>query len=309
MEEIKMDIKKYALGVDIGGTKIFIMMATQFGEVIYKKKVESTGDLSKIANIIDAFIDESKIERDQIFGMGIGVPGEVNSISGVVRVSVQMGWKNTDVKGYFSKHYSFPVYVKNDVNCSALGERWIGNGNNSDHIAYISIGTGLGGAIIANGQLVEGYSFSGGEFGYIVNLEDSNEDQLNNLDEFGCLERRISGYYLTEKSKAVGFGARDLFTEYAKGNVVAEEIVKPFIKYLSILIANLISMLNPEYVIIGGGVSESMNEILDPIIEKVQKMTIFPATIKLSKLGGAAGALGCIYHVFDKSRVWNISEK
>lgn len=298
MKTIKSDSKKYAIGVDIGGTKILLMIATRFGEVIYKKKVDSTGNLLEIANLIDNFISEAKIKHSEIVGMGIGVPGEVHSLDGIVRVSVQMGWKDINVKEFFSKRYKFPVYIKNDVNFSALGERWIGNGNNSDHIIYISIGTGVGGAIIANGHLIEGFNFSAGEFGYIIDSEDYKRGQLNDLEGFGSLERKISGYTLTQRVNDAGLSTDILFSKYIEGNQQAISIIEPFITNLSMVIANLVSILNPEYVIIGGGVSESMGCIIEKIITNVQKMTIFPTTVKLSKLGGEAGAFGCIYYVF-----------
>lgn len=298
MKKIKDDPRKYAIGVDIGGTKILLMASTRYGEIIYKKKVDSTGDLDEIVSIINTFIADASLEQSDIYGMGIGVPGEVHSIEGIVRVSVQMGWKNTNVKEYFSKKYSFPVYIKNDVNFSALGERWIGNGDNSDHLVYISIGTGVGGAIIANGHLIEGYNFSAGEFGYIADMEDFKNGEFNDIEDFGNLEKKISGHTLTQKVNNVGLTTDTLFEEYLNGNNDAVSIIEPFIKKLSIVIANLVSILNPEYVIIGGGVSESMACIIEKVIIYVRQLTIFPTKIRLSKLGGEAGAYGCIYYVF-----------
>ncbi|PKM51996.1 MAG: ROK family transcriptional regulator [Firmicutes bacterium HGW-Firmicutes-7] len=292
------DKKKYAIGVDIGGTKILLMIANKFGKVIHKKKVDSTGDLNDILKIIDVFLDEVNIGINEIVGMGIGVPGEINSLDGIVRVSVQMGWKDTNIKEVFSDRYAFPVYIKNDVNFSALGERWIGNGDNSDNLVYISIGTGVGGAIIANGHLIEGYNFSAGELGYIVDKDDFDKESINDLEGFGSLERKISGHTLTQKVSEMGISPEELFIEFKKGEQSAVDIIEVFIRDLSIAIANLVSTLNPEFVIIGGGVSESMHCIIDQIITCVNRLTIFPTNVKLSKLGGEAGAYGCIYYVF-----------
>ncbi|PKM93117.1 MAG: hypothetical protein CVU84_17435 [Firmicutes bacterium HGW-Firmicutes-1] len=298
MKIVKDDVKKYAIGVDIGGTKILLMITNRLGEVIHKKKVDSTGELNLILKIIDSFLEEANIGLNEILGMGIGVPGEINSLEGIVRISVQMGWKDTNIKEFFSNRYAFPVYIKNDVNFSALGERWIGNGDNSDNLVYISIGTGVGGAIIANGHLIEGHNFSAGELGYIVDKDDFNKESINDLEGFGSLEKKISGHSLTQQVSEIGLMPEELFIEFMKGNQTAIDIIEHFIRDLSIVIANLVSTLNPEVVIIGGGVSESMHCIIDQIITCVNRLTIFPINIKLSKLGGEAGAYGCIYYVF-----------
>ncbi|MEN1761110.1 ROK family protein [Anoxynatronum sibiricum] len=290
--------KEYAIGVDIGGTKILLMAADRHGVVRHKKKVSSTGNLEEIFRLVDMFIEESNLQHQDIAGMGIGVPGDMKGTEGIVRVSVQMGWKNTDIGAFIKGRYAFPVFIKNDVNCSALGERWFGNGDNTDHMVYISIGTGLGGAIIANGRLVEGNNYSAGEFGYIVDKEDIRAGVFNSAEGFGNLERKIAGRSLSQKSDGIGCTSRELFREYIQQNKAAVEIVEQYTTDLSILIANLVSILNPEIVIIGGGVSESMGLIKGIITEAVNKLTIFPVDIRLSKLGGEAGAYGCIYYVF-----------
>ena len=301
MITVNGDKKQYAIGVDIGGTKILFLAANKYGKVIHKKKVNSTGDLYKICQLIDTFIEEACISKEEILGMGIGVPGEVNSSTGVVRLSIQMGWKDMNVKEYISQRYDFPIFVKNDLNFSDIGERWVGNGNNSDKIVYISIGTGVGGAIIANGHLIEGHNYSAGEFGYIIDGEDMKTGIFNETEDFGSLERKVSGYALSGKANKIGFSCEELFREYMKSNRLAAEVIDKFISELSIVIANLVSILNPEYVIIGGGVSESMGEIRGYISENVKKLTIFPVEIKLSKLGGEAGAFGCIYYVLHEA--------
>lgn len=297
MDNLSYGKNQYAVGVDIGGTKILLLISDKFGNEIHKKKVDSTGNLNRICELIDEFLKEANINLDDIIGMCIGVPGEVNSNDGVVRISIQMGWKDINIKEYIGSRYNFPVYVQNDVNLAALGERWIGNGESSDNIVYISIGTGVGGAIIANGHLIEGVDFSAGEFGYIVDKDDIKKGSTNDIDEFGSLERKISGNSLSKKAEKIGFTSTELFEAYKANNESAIAIIDYFIKELSIVIANLVSILNPEFVIIGGGVSESMDCINNSIIDYVKKLTIFSTKIKLSKLGGDAGAFGCIYYV------------
>ncbi|AOT72612.1 ROK family protein [Geosporobacter ferrireducens] len=291
--------KLYAVGVDIGGTKILILITDQSGRVLFKKRVESTGDLERICEIINAALKEASIAHHQIMGMTVGIPGHVDSLEGIVKNSVQLGWKDLNIKAYISRRFSFPVFIKNDVNCAALGEKWLGNGENSSHMVYISLGTGVGGAIIANGSLVEGSTYSAGEFGYITDSDDIKKGIDSDWDQYGNLERKISGFALDEKARQIGLTARELFVEYNKGNSAAQEIIDSFIKNLSLVISNLVNILNPEYVIIGGGVSESMECILDPIKSYVKKLTMFPTKIRLSKLGGEGGAFGCVYNVLS----------
>ena len=300
MSLCKGERQRFTLGVDIGGTKILLLISDSTGRIICRKRVKSTGDLRTICETIDGFLKKAKIEKDSIVGMGVGVPGDVNSVDGIVRSSIQMGWSNVNIKKYMEEWYHFPIHINNDVNLAALGERWMGSGANSDHLVYISIGTGVGGAIIANGQLLEGITYSAGEFGYIVDKDDLRKGLTNEVDKFGSLERKISGNALNEKAHAIGLTAKELFVEYTRGNKEAIHIVDAFSKELSIVIANLTSILNPEYVIIGGGVSESMECISDTIINYVRELTIFPTKIRLSTLGGDAGAFGCIYYVFYK---------
>lgn len=305
MQAGRSNNKKYAIGVDVGGTKILLILADRQGNVAFKKKVDSSGDLEDVCSIIDGFLQESQIQSEEIAGMCLGVPGEING-EGVVRLSIQLGWKNINVKDYVSRRYPFPVYVKNDVNLSALGEKWLGNGENTDHLVYISIGTGIGGAIIANGHLVEGFGYSAGEIGYFTDREDVIKDRMNSLSNFGNLERKISGKSITEKAQCIGMSAPELFSQYSKGNREVDEIINQFVLELSIVIANTLCFLNPEYVIIGGGVSESLGAIMPSIQQMVSQISIFQSKIRLSKLGGETGAFGCIYYVFFEALGKNI---
>jgi len=297
MDEMHKNKREYVLGVDVGGTKILLLLADKDGQTYFKKKVESSGNLNEVCNIIDDFIEESKIDVSRIEALCMGVPGEING-DGIVRLSIQLDWKDVNVTEYVQSRYRFPVYVKNDVNLSALGERWLGNGENTDHMIYISIGTGIGGAVIANGHLVEGYNHSAGEIGYMLDKSDLSKGLHNEETDFGSLERKISGKSLTDKAKELGLTSEMLFQLYGKHNEDVNKTIDNFILELSVVIANMISILNPEYVIIGGGVSVSMDKIIPIIRDKVSQISIFDTQIKRSKLGGETGAFGCVYYAF-----------
>ena len=283
----------YAIGVDIGGTKVLIAIADDDGNIIFKEKVKTSPDVREIIKAVDACIHKMNINRNKIRGIGVGVPGMVNSKDGIVIDSPSLKWGNLKLKDIFSRHYLVSIAVKNDVNLAILGERFFG-GNESDNIFYIAIGTGVGSAIIANGQIVEGAGYSAGEIGYFVGREDIIPGRVNGFLEFGTFERKTSGSALTTKALELGYSPRELFLQYRQNNPQVEPVIHEFVIQLSIAIANGVSLLNPELVVIGGGVAESLDCIIDQIRKHVANFTPVTTRIELSKLGGEAGALGGI---------------
>ena len=200
-----------------------------------------------------------------------------------------------------SDSFSFPIYVKNDVNFSVIGERWLGNGKFNGNIFYVAFGTGVGSAIIANGQVIEGANFSAGEIAYFIDKEDVRYGRKNLVQNFGTFEKKTSGTFLKQKGLRYGYSPQELFVQYQKNNPIVRPIIEEFVLETSIAIANTVSLLNPEIVIIGGGVSESMGCVLDQIKRYVADFTPIPTKIELSKLGGEAGALGGVAYVFQEN--------
>lgn len=292
----------FGIGVDIGGTKILIMIMDNQGNIIFREKVKTSNNIKEIIEIIKTCISKVNIDLKNIVGMGIGIPGRVDSQRGFVIEVPSLGWENMKFKSMFEEHFNFPIYIKNDVNYSVIGERWLGNGKNKDDIFYISIGTGVGSAIIANGKIIEGYHFSAGEIAYLLEKEDVKSGRQNTFNDFGVFEKKTSGTALTEQGKKLNLTAKELFIEYKKNNPVVVPIIEEFILEISIVIANVVSLLNPESVIIGGGVSESMKCLIDKIIDTVSKLTPMNTNIELSKLGGDAGAIGASSVTFQNFR-------
>ncbi len=293
MGDLHCDGVLYEVGVDIGGTKVFVVIADDDGNIVFKEKIKTSPDVQTIIASIDGFLQDMKIPPQKLRGIGIGVPGVVNSESGIVMDSPSLKWRDLNLKEIFSKHYRVPVMVKNDVNLAVLGERYFG-GNESDNIFYVAIGTGVGSAIISNGQIIEGARFSAGEIGYFVDRNDVRPGRINSVLEFGTFEHKTSGSALTERGLKFGYSPQELFIQYRNHNSQVETIIDEFALELSIMIANVVSLLNPELVIIGGGVAESMDCIIDKIREHVSNFTPIHTKIELSKLGGEAQGLGGI---------------
>jgi glucokinase len=290
----------FGIGVDIGGTKVLVVIGDCSGRIIFKEKFTTPGDIEAIVSLIKNCIMKANLSSSNIAGMGVGVPGRVNSKDGIVIDAPSIKWQDLELKRILQEFFNFPIFVKNDVNFSVIGEQWRGNGNNNGNIFYIAVGTGVGGAIIANGHVVEGANFSAGEVAYFIDKEDVREGRKNLVQDFGTFEKKTSGTALTEKGLPYGYSSKELFVQYRQNNPIVKPIIDEFVLETSIAIANAVSLLNPGIVIIGGGVSESMDCVLDKIKDNVADLTPIPTKIELSKLGGEAGALGGVAFVFQE---------
>lgn len=290
----------YGIGVDIGGTKILVLIADDSGNVVLREKTKTSRDIDEIIDTVCSYIKKTGIPFQQIAGIGLGVPGRVNSRKGLALDSPALQWVNLELKVLFGKKLGLPIFVHNDVSLAVMGERWLGNGKNSDNIFYLAVGTGVGSAIITNGEIIEGFNFSAGEIGYFIDKNDIQEGRKNSFLDFGTFERKTSGTTLDEKGLEYGYSPPKLFEQYRSNNLKVIPIIKDFVLDISIAIANVISLINPEIVIIGGGVSESMGCVIEEIKSCVKNLNPIPTKIELSKLGGEAGAFGGIACVFEE---------
>ncbi|NGQ95959.1 ROK family transcriptional regulator [Brevibacillus sp. SYP-B805] len=286
----------YGVGVDIGGTKVLIIITDWDGEVVYKTKLKTSSNVDDLVSMIKESIRQSGVNEQLIIAMGVGVPAITNTRKGIVVDSPALGWQNLPLREAMQQHFSFPVFINNDVRCAALGEKWLGSGGQSRHMVFIAFGTGVGCAIVSNGELIEGHSYSAGEIGYLIDMLDVRNGQENSVGRFGTFENRTSGTALSKH----GFTGAELFRQYQHGNPQAVAVIDQFILDVSIAIANICSLLNPEKVVLGGGVSESMHQILDKVTDNIKKFTPNHPKVELARLGTDAGGLGAIAYAFQK---------
>jgi glucokinase len=284
----------YGIGVDIGGTKILVIITDLVGEIVIIKKYQTTNNIDEIVAMINECVKEANISTKDIIGMGIGVPGTTRG--GIVIHAKSLGWANFDFQSVIQSQFSFPVFINNDVRYASMGERWLGSGDNADNLFFIAIGTGIGSAIICNGNLIAGQESRAGEICYQISREDITNNHFNVLGKISVFEEKVSGSSLSRHN----FSPEELFELYSKGSKDAVSIVKDFVFELSVVIANVVSLLNPEFVIIGGGVSESMDVVITEIQEMVDKLTPIKTQVRLATLGGKAGALGAIAYTFEQ---------
>jgi glucokinase len=307
-------VKKYGFGVDVGGTTVKIGFFETDGKLIDKWEIKTnTNDngseiLPDIAKAIDNKLAQEGISKNDIEGVGIGVPGPVRS-DGVVNICVNLGWGVLNVAEELGSLTGLRVKVGNDANVAALGEMWQGGAKGSKDVIMVTLGTGVGGGIIVDGQVVAGFNGAGGEIGHItVNNE---EIEPCNCGQYGCLEQyasatgivRMAKRKLAKTSDATRLRdypeltAKDIFDEAKAGDEVAIRLVDELGNILGSALSNMACVVNPEIIVIGGGVSKA-GQILIDTIQKHYVETSFHACrntrFELASLGNDAGMYGCM---------------
>lgn len=312
-------MKKYAFGVDIGGTTCKIGFFETSGTLIDKWEIKTNTDengesiLSDVAKAVDNKLAQEGISKDEVQGVGVGVPGPVKS-DGVVNRCVNLGWGVVNVEEELGALTGLKVKVGNDANVAALGEMWQGGAKGCKDVVMVTLGTGVGGGIIVGGKVVAGFNGAGGEIGHIT----VNHDEIEpcNCGQYGCLEQyasatgivRMAKRKLAKTSEATSLRkfteltAKDIFDEAKKEDDIALELVDEICEILGAALSNIACVVNPEVVVIGGGVSKA-GEILIETIQKHYIETSFHACrdtrFALAGLGNDAGMYGCVQMLLD----------
>ena len=305
-------LKKYGFGVDVGGTTVKMGFFETSGKLLDKWEITTNTDdngkavLPDIAKSIDNKLAQEGISKAEIEGIGIGVPGPVRN-AGVVLNCVNLGWGIINVAEELGRLTGLAVKVGNDANVAALGEMWQGGAKGSKDVIMVTLGTGVGGGIIVDGKIVAGYNGAGGEIGHIT----VNNDEIEpcNCGQYGCLEQYTSATGIvrmakrklaktqdeTSLRKYENITAKDIFDEAKAGDAVALLLVDEVGEILGSTLSNIACVVNPEVIVIGGGVSKA-GQILIDTIKKHYKETSFKACrdtrFELASLGNDAGIYG-----------------
>ena len=305
-------MKKYGFGVDIGGTTCKIGLFETSGKMLDKweiptNKADNGGHiLDDVAASIDEKMKSASIAKEDVEGIGVGVPGPVLE-DGSVSVCVNLGWGQVQVADELSSKTGLPVKVGNDANVAALGEMWQGGGKGYTGVVMVTLGTGVGGGIIHNGKIIPGANGAGGEIGHItVNTE---EKDTCGCGRKGCLEQYTSATGIvrmantllntTDRPSALRnvqyVSAKEVFDAAKQGDELAAEIVDRHGKCLGKALAQIACVVDPEVFVIGGGVSKAGTIITDTT-EKYFKEYAFHACkntkFTLATLGNDAGMYG-----------------
>ncbi len=287
--------KDYIIGVDVGGTKINTVLIDKKGKLIEKLKVKTKKRKQEIIGQILDSINFVSFNR-KIIGIGIGVPGILNKKrTRILNLPNLQAWKNTKLKEIIQRKTGKKVMLENDSNCMILGENIFGYAKNVKDSVCLTIGTGIGGGIIINNKLYSGRS-NAAEFGHI-SVSDKYKCSCGNK---GCLEEYVSVRGIKRTAKRLGIDENILeIQEMAKsGNKKARKVYEITGKYLGIGLSNIIKVLDPDLILIGGGISNSGNFLLKPAIKEMQKRTFFKTCpVKIVKLKDNAGAIGaaCLF--------------
>ncbi len=317
MKEGNIFMKKL-IGIDLGGTTVKIGFLTVEGEIINHWQIPTdTSDagkniLSDIVKSINEKIVEYGYEKEDFLGAGIGVPGPVTH-SGVLLKAVNLGWQEeVNIEYEFSKMIDMPVRADNDANVATIGEMWQGSGEGARDMIFVTLGTGVGGGVITNGEIVKGANGGGGEIGHIA--VDFEHGEKCNCGKTGCLETLASATGIVrETNKALknytgttilssydNLNAKNIFDAAKNDDEFALEMVENLGRSLGFVLANIASTTNPETIVIGGGVSKA-GTILTDVIKKHFVKYVFDSNknveFKIAKLENDAGIIGAAYLV------------
>lgn len=307
-------MKKYGFGVDIGGTTIKMGFFEADGTLLdkweLKTNTENGGEniLPDVAKAIDNKLAQEGISKDAVEGIGVGVPGPVKN-SGVVNRCVNLGWGVVNVSEELGALTGLEVKVGNDANVAALGEMWQGGAKGCKDVVMVTLGTGVGGGVIIDGKIVAGFQGAGGEIGHIT----VNPDEIEacNCGQYGCLEQYASATGIVRLAKRKlaktddattlrnfePLTAKDVFDEAKAGDEVAKELVDEVGYILGSALSNLACVVNPEAIVIGGGVSKAGAILIDTVQEHFKENCFYAlkeTRFETATLGNDAGIYGCV---------------
>lgn len=313
-------MKKYAFGVDVGGTTVKIGLFDKDGCVLDKWEIPTVKDnggdsvIPDIAESIKAKMQEKGIGREDIEGVGIGAPGAVDKEGTLVSGAVNIGWGVFNIPKVLGGYLELPVVAANDANIAAFGEMWQGGGKGYSNLVAVTLGTGVGGGIIVDGKILTGANGAGGEIGHI-HIEDS-ETEICGCKNSGCLEQYASATGVVrlakrrlakdDKPSALREGeisAKTVFDAVKAGDDVAIEIAEQFGEYLGKGLAAVANTTNPEIFVIGGGVSKAGEVLLkyvEPSFRKYAFVACKDTKFALATLGNDAGIFGAAGLILNK---------
>ncbi|MCA9408835.1 MAG: ROK family protein [Candidatus Omnitrophica bacterium] len=298
-------MNKLTIGVDIGGTNIKIGLITAAGKITARTRLSTRTLVRNKQKLINALIqkitdllNEQKIPKSKVLGIGIGLPGLINPQKGIVNLLPNIpGWKNVPLKKILEQKLKLKTYIDNDVNVIALGEWKFGAGKGYENLVMMTLGTGVGGGLILNNALYRGEGFVSGEIGHML-LNEKGPHGV--FDGYGYFEHYVGNRQLREKAikmfKKKDIQLEEVFTLANKGNRLAQQFWNDAAVHIGNVLVDVINLLNPRLIIIGGGVSNNF-KFLAPGINKIIKqraMEVHKKMVKVvrAKLGDDAGIIG-----------------
>lgn len=312
---------KYGFGVDLGGTTVKIAWFDDTGNMLSKWEIptrtQESGKyiLPDIAQSIGTFLAREQAAREDILGIGIGVPGPV-SHEGVVNKCVNLGWGVFNISQVLSELTGLPVKAGNDATVAALGECWKGGGKGCRNMVFATLGTGVGGGIVSEGQVIHGAHGAGAEIGHMVLNRD--ETEVCNCGKRGCVEQYCSATGVVRLAKRhlaatdadsvlrsiEKLTCKDIFDAGKAQDAEALKILDQVYRYMGEFLANIACVVNPEVIVLGGGVSKAGQSLLDGTKQYFDRWVFHAAKdvrFELAQLGNDAGAYGAFKLILDQA--------
>lgn len=310
------------LGVDMGGTKMYGALSDLGGNIldeIYVEHHQTSGEesFSALITLIDKLLVSPKVEGRRIRGIGIGAPGVTLHQQGIVTWAYTLHWENFPLKSRLSERYDLPITVDNDVNLAALGELWFGAGQNYQDMVLVAIGTGIGAGVIIDGSLYRGSKEASGEIG---NMLPGRDFLGKNYRDFGALESVASGTGIAARARELlssqrstrdlnDLTAESIFEAARCGESWAWTVINETVDYLAIAVANLVSAFDPEIIVLGGGVSQSADLLIRPIMTRIELAIPNPPRLVVSDLGLKATVMGAVTNVLHNTSNFYVVHK
>ncbi len=314
---------RFALAIDLGGTKVAAAVVREDGTILAQATRPTDaargGDwvLNRVKEAALEALEQSKLSPNQLLGIGMGTPGVVDTQQGVMlseAVNIP-DWQGRNLRSELERVIGLPAFLENDANAAGLGEFVFGAGKGCRHFVFVTVGTGIGGAVIINGELVHGAAFAAGELGHIPIDPDGPRCGCGS---YGCVEVFASGPAIAQRAREyVLRGAqtqlssmvapKELTAEHvaraaAEGDALARFVLAEAGKYLGVALAGIVNLLNPDCIAIGGGVAQAGDWLLEPVRWEVHRRALPAATQHLrivpGQLGTNAGLLGAAALVF-----------
>ena len=316
---------EYIIGVDLGGTNIVVGAMSADGKhhhamrsIPTSAELGAEGVADRIVGLIEGVIldtiQQTKAQRRDFIGVGIGAPGPLDREKGIVIVAPNLGWRNFPLRDRIGERLDLPATLDNDANCATVGEWWQGAAKGATNVIGMTIGTGIGGGLILEGKLFHGSSDVAGEIGHTTIDLNGRHCKCGN---YGCLEAYASGPAIATRAREVlvreetasllpslvdgrleAITAETVYRAAQKGDAVASEIVRDTARYLGAGIANLLNILNADVVVVAGGVTQAGDALFVPLRAEVRRRAFRPAVdatqIVPGMLPGTAGVVGAV---------------
>jgi predicted NBD/HSP70 family sugar kinase len=314
----------HVLGIDVGADKTLALVADLSGRIVATERHEASGRAGRAA-VLRALertargaLAQAGLDGDALRTACVATPGVVDPASGRISLAPQIaGWDGLDLGGHLERRLGCPVVADNEARLSLLAEVWRGAARDVAHVAYVQVGIGIGGALLIDGRLFRGKSGAAGEISYLLDVDEPEDDAPGGTPT-GPFERAAGGRaYARLGAAAAGSGpdgallrelaggdpaavsARTVFAASDRGDAAATAIVAELTARLGRGVANVATVVDPELVVLGGGIGNAGAALLEPVERAVRAAVPFPPRIVLSELGGDGGALGAVRRALD----------